>query len=119
MTQDPAVYPEPAHFDPDRYLRMSAEEAEHTDPRDVIFGFGRRLVLSPQHNHQCTHAVTTTVYSVCPGQFFADATLWLAAANVIATMDLSFAKDTEGREIVPEAAFISGFVRWTLSWLLP
>lgn len=42
MTQDPEVYAEPAQFDPDRYLRMSPEEAEQTDPRDIVFGFGRR-----------------------------------------------------------------------------
>ena len=49
---------------------------------------------------------------MCPGQFFADASVWLAAANIIATMDLSFAKDQYGRDIVPTAEFISGFVRW-------
>ncbi|KAI0632668.1 cytochrome P450 [Trametes polyzona] len=89
MTQDPDVYPEPERFYPERYLNMSPEELERTDPRDVVFGFGRR---------------------VCPGQAFAEVGVWLAAANIIAAMDLTFAKDAYGRDIVPEAAFISGFV---------
>lgn len=49
--------------------------------------------------------------SICPGQAFAESSIWLAAANIIATMDLTFAKDNLGRAIVPEAVFISGFVR--------
>ncbi|KAI8992754.1 cytochrome P450 [Trametes punicea] len=90
MTNDPEIYPEPEKFDPERYVGMSPEEAERTDPRNVVFGFGRRI---------------------CPGQAFAEAGIWLAAANIIATMDLTFAKDAlSGRPIVPEAAFISGFV---------
>ena len=59
-----------------------------------------------------SRSLTYPVCSVCPGQFFADATLWLGAANIVATMDLAFAKDPKGKEIVPEAAFISGFVRY-------
>ena len=49
---------------------------------------------------------------VCPGKAFADASLWLTAVNVIATMDLTFAKDSSGRDIVPEAGFLSGFIRF-------
>ena len=45
---------------------------------------------------------------------FADASVWLAAANMIAALDLSFAKNALGRDIIPDAAFISGFVRRVL-----
>ncbi|KAI0744945.1 cytochrome P450 [Earliella scabrosa] len=89
MTQNPDLYYDPGRFDPERYLEMSAEEVDRKDPRNVVFGFGRR---------------------VCPGKAFADASLWLTAVNVIATMDLTFAKDSSGRDIVPEAGFLSGFI---------
>ncbi|KAI0742389.1 cytochrome P450 [Daedaleopsis nitida] len=89
MTQDPDVYPDPQLFNPDRFMGLSAADAERTDPRNLVFGFGRRA---------------------CPGQIFADATMWLAAANILATMDLSYAQDEFGRDLVPDASFISGFV---------
>ena len=42
MTQNPDLYYDPGRFDPDRYLKMSAEEVDRKDPRNVVFGFGRR-----------------------------------------------------------------------------
>ena len=44
---------------------------------------------------------------LCPGREFADAKLFLAIANIIATLDIGRAKDAEGKEIVPTASFAS------------
>ncbi|KAI0779913.1 cytochrome P450 [Fomes fomentarius] len=89
MTQNPELYSEPDQFCPERYMGLSPEELDRKDPGQVVFGFGRR---------------------VCPGKAFADTTLWLTAVNIIATMDLTFSKDATGRDIVPEAGFLSGFI---------
>ncbi|RPD73721.1 cytochrome P450 [Lentinus tigrinus ALCF2SS1-7] len=89
MTQNPDLYAEPERFNPDRFMQMSPEEAEQKDPGNVVFGFGRR---------------------VCPGKEFADASLWIICANVVATMDLFYAKDDAGKDIIPEGGFYSGFI---------
>ncbi|KIK64984.1 hypothetical protein GYMLUDRAFT_160389 [Collybiopsis luxurians FD-317 M1] len=77
---------EPDLFRPERYI----EDPDLLDPRDVIFGFGRRR---------------------CPGRHFGDRSVWLAAASIISTVDISKAKDRSGNEITPEVKFIPGFVR--------
>ena len=66
----------------------------------------------PHPSHSIRYPTTEFSYlRICPGQMFADASVWLAAANMIAALDLSFAKNALGRDIIPDAAFISGFVR--------
>lgn len=50
------------------------------NPKDIIFGVGRR---------------------VCPGQHIADASIYLVMANLIATMDITKALDENGKEIEP------------------
>ncbi|KAI0632690.1 cytochrome P450 [Trametes polyzona] len=89
MTQDPAVYPEPQRFRPERWLEMDPHTADLANPRRMVFGFGRR---------------------VCPGKDFADAGLWLAMACVVALFDIDKAIDDRGHEITPPAEFHSGFV---------
>jgi hypothetical protein len=41
MTRDEQIYPEAELFNPDRFMDM---EADQPDPKDFIFGFGRRQV---------------------------------------------------------------------------
>ncbi|KAF4586172.1 hypothetical protein EYR38_010446 [Pleurotus pulmonarius] len=75
----------PDTFYPERYL----EDPELPDPHSFVFGFGRRI---------------------CPGRHFAHSSVWLVAANIIATMELSPAVDSDGKPtpVLPE--FSSGFV---------
>ena len=48
---------------------------------------------------------------LCPARNFADANIYLVLANMIATIDIVRAVDEQGREIVPEHAYKSGFVQ--------
>ena len=90
MSQDPHAFPSPEQFRPERWLEMDAHTAEAVNPRKFVFGFGRRA---------------------CPGRELADASVWLAAACVLALFDVGRARDATGQEIVPEAVYTSGFVK--------
>ncbi len=49
MLRNETIYPDPASFNPDRYLAEVDEvTAKRRDPRNYVFGFGRRFVLG--HN---------------------------------------------------------------------
>ncbi|KAF8209216.1 cytochrome P450 [Mycena galopus ATCC 62051] len=64
MVNDPEQYPQPATFDPARYLANPPQR----DPRTLCFGFGRRL---------------------CPGQELAETSLFLCVATTLATFDIA------------------------------
>ncbi|KAH9853167.1 cytochrome P450 [Lenzites betulinus] len=87
MTRDTRYYPNPEEFRPERHLEP-APEGGRLLPTDFVFGFGRR---------------------VCPGQAFADASIWLAIANIVALFDIRPAVDAMGHEVLPSEKFISGF----------
>jgi len=82
MLHDPAVYPNPELFSPERFLESGDKPAER-DPRTCVFGFGRRT---------------------CPGLQFADTTMWLAIATALAVFRVS--KVVEGGvEVTPEVRY--------------
>ncbi|THU84110.1 cytochrome P450 [Dendrothele bispora CBS 962.96] len=64
MCHDPAVYPDPMVFKPERYLG----QVPQMNPSDMSFGFGRRI---------------------CPGRVLADASLFITCAMVLAVYDIS------------------------------
>lgn len=82
LTHDPKVYRDPGTFNPDRYL-VDGEPV----PEPAIFGFGRRE---------------------CPGQYLADASIWLGIAYTLATFNIVYAKDAQGHPIVPKAEYSGG-----------
>jgi len=73
MMNDPENYPEPDVFRPERFYEDEGKNL--VDPRDIVFGFGRRL---------------------CPGKAFANMSVWLVAVNIVANFDLAPAKDEKG-----------------------
>jgi hypothetical protein len=45
MTRDEEVYPDPESFKPERFIKSGTLNKDIRDPRDIVFGFGRRCVL--------------------------------------------------------------------------
>lgn len=85
FVHDPTTYPDPKSFKPERFLG----EFPETDPREYIFGFGRRR---------------------CPGRLLADSSVWLTIAKTLAAFDIRQEKDAEGKEVQPEVRFSAGVV---------
>ncbi|KAH9917083.1 cytochrome P450 monooxygenase [Fomitopsis serialis] len=89
MTQNAELYPDPETFRPERFWGLSEEDLEELCPSNIVFGYGRRI---------------------CPGRRFADRSIWLSMAAMIATLDIQKARDASGGEITPPMSFTSGSV---------
>lgn len=83
---DPKVYSNPFEFDPSRFLGPNPEK----DPREVCFGFGRR---------------------VCPGPVLAQASLYITAAMSLAVFDISKKVDGNGNVIEPVVRYTDTMIR--------
>ncbi|KAJ3487101.1 hypothetical protein NLI96_g3767 [Meripilus lineatus] len=91
MTRNTGWYNNPEDFCPERFDKMDELTSNVTDPKNLIFGFGRRK---------------------CVASAFADANAYLVMANIIATMNISRAQDERGFEINPPHAYKSGFTHY-------
>ncbi|KAF9259577.1 cytochrome P450 [Marasmius fiardii PR-910] len=77
MSLDENIYKNPHEFRPERFAPKS--QGGNEEPYFTAgWGYGRRI---------------------CPGRFLADVSLWLSMATILATLDLSKAKDKDGKEI--------------------
>ncbi|KAH9925317.1 cytochrome P450 [Fomitopsis serialis] len=87
VLHDPTLYPRPDEVIPERYLDKSDEHPDlNPDPRDFAFGYGRR---------------------VCPGRMLAEDTLFIVAASVLASFNISDAVPREGEAIKYGGGMIS------------
>ncbi|KAJ7600505.1 cytochrome P450 [Mycena floridula] len=82
--RDPKTYSDPEVFRPERFTDSSKVK----DPRDYVFGYGRRR---------------------CPGIHFADASMWLACASIVAAFDVH-PPLKNGKQTIPPAKFLDGAI---------
>ena len=82
LLHDADTYADPLAFNPDRFVRAPGREPE-TDPRQFVFGFGRRWVPVLAH---CTPRLIH--HSICPGRHFAMDALFLSIASILHVFDI-------------------------------
>ncbi|KAI0366428.1 cytochrome P450 [Pilatotrama ljubarskyi] len=91
MTRNPAVFPDPDAFIPERYLEIvEPATASKRDPRNFVFGFGRRR---------------------CPGSHLIESSFWIVIACVLATFDIRKELDPSGKPIEPDIVFENSVFR--------
>ncbi|KAF8668092.1 cytochrome P450 family [Rhizoctonia solani] len=82
ITRDEKIYKDPEAFNPDRFQDPDV-------PHTPAFGWGRRK---------------------CPGVYFAEASLFITIASLLATFTFSKKKGPDGREIIPKIENISNAI---------
>ncbi|KAA1476342.1 cytochrome P450 [Dentipellis sp. KUC8613] len=87
MLHDPIKYPEPAAFKPERFL--TPEGKLNDDDVSTVFGFGRRN---------------------CSGQHFADSSVWISIASILAIFTVVKAKDAAGDDMPVDVAYTDGMI---------
>ncbi|RDA93384.1 hypothetical protein CP533_1961 [Ophiocordyceps camponoti-saundersi (nom. inval.)] len=86
FTHDPEVYSDADSFNPDRYLEPLCEP----DPT-VVFGFGRR---------------------VCPGRFFAEASVFTTVAQMLSVFNISDTIEDDGNKAGALPKVLPGLVSY-------
>lgn len=81
-------------FRPERHLETAEHKAE-TDPRNFVFGFGRRI---------------------CPGRYVADNALFITMAQTLAVFNIKKPLDANGEVIEPQVKFEAGAISHPLPY---
>ncbi|KAG2057780.1 cytochrome P450 [Suillus hirtellus] len=97
ITRNEKRYPDASRFIPERFIDVNGALTDD-DPAQYFFGFGRR---------------------VCPGRYTADASAWSAIVTMLAALDISSAKDDQGKVITFTPTFITGLVRYSTRTSFP
>ncbi|EMD36507.1 hypothetical protein CERSUDRAFT_115561 [Gelatoporia subvermispora B] len=91
MLHDEALFPDANAFRPERYMEPADElTTKRRDPRNYVFGFGRRR---------------------CPGSHLIEQSLWIVMASMLSAFDIGKAKDAHGNVIEPVVAFNNSVFR--------
>lgn len=116
MTRDPTLFPNPEAFIPERYLEdVDEATARLRDPRNYIFGFGRRcaiigfIVLASELTLLCPYCRR------CTGIHLVESYLWLTIACMLATFDFAKATDAKGNVIEPQPQYLDASFRYVHS----
>ena len=56
--------------------------------------------------------ITEKYTRICPGSHIAISTIWIAAASILATFNLSKSVDKDGKVIEPSCEYLSAIIRW-------
>ncbi|KAE9394946.1 cytochrome P450 [Gymnopus androsaceus JB14] len=97
MCHDEETYKSPDIFNPDRFINVEGDGLDISvlDPRQMIFGFGRRQ---------------------CPGRPFAEAQFFYTMALILKVFDVLPPLDTQGKEVIQPDVYRSGVVSLPLSF---
>ncbi|KAI0064158.1 cytochrome P450 [Artomyces pyxidatus] len=93
ILHNPEDYPDPESFKPERFL--TTKGALNQDEVQVAFGLGRRN---------------------CVGMHLANSTIWIMMASLLATFDITKAKDEYGNEIPVDIAYTDSVLSTSLPY---
>ncbi|KAG1887798.1 cytochrome P450 [Suillus subluteus] len=88
LSRDEDIFPDASRFDPSRHLTVDGK-LKDLFVNHFAFGRGRRI---------------------CPGRWFAENSLWTAAAAILAVLRIDHAKDSNGDRIEVKPEFRTGMV---------
>jgi len=111
ISQDEKRYPDPSRFMPERFLNCNGA-LTNDDPAGYIFGLGRRICPGRSSHIDARWHLTNQHI----GRHVADASLWSAMVTMLATVDISFPKDPDGKVINFIPKFSTGLTRYLVFW---
>jgi cytochrome P450 len=108
MLRNETLYPNASVFDPDRFSNNVPEDLRRKrDPRNYIFGFGRRLAcLRAVYDEAQCH-----LSSRCPGSDLVESSIWILVVTMIATLSIRKLRSRTGDVVEPVITFRNTFFR--------
>ena len=102
LSRDPSVFDSPEEFIPERYESNPGLPSGLT----ATFGFGRRCAfLITLVRCRAVRLLIKLERRVCPGQDFAEAMIFIAAATLLATTNMLPPLDGNGKPVIPPSEY--------------